>query len=59
MFGKKKQSSDVLAAINQVAKAKLALDMAQQRLRNALQDQKFAKRAQALEEQIKLLSKSK
>ncbi len=56
---KKKQSPQVLAAINQVAKAKLALDMAEQRLRNALQEQKFAKRAQALEEQIKLLSKSK
>ena len=56
---KKKQSPQVLAAINQVAKAKLALDMAEQRHRNALQEQKFAKRAQALEEQIKLLSKSK
>lgn len=56
---KKKQSPQVLAAINQVAKAKLALDMAEQRLRNALQEQKFAKRTQALEEQIKLLSKSK
>ena len=56
---KKKQSPQDLAAINQVAKAKLALDMAEQRLRNALQEQKFAKRAQALEEQIKLLSKSK
>lgn len=56
---KKKQSPQVLAALNQVAKAKLALDMAEQRLRNALQEQKFAKRAQALEEQIKLLSKSK
>ena len=56
---KKKQSPQVLAAINQVAKAKLALDMAEQRLRNALQEQKFTKRAQALEEQIKLLSKSK
>ena len=53
---KKKQSPQVLAAINQVAKAKLALDMAEQRLRNALQEQKFAKRAQALEEQIKLNS---
>ena len=42
---KKKQSPQVLAAINQVAKAKLALDMAEQRIRNAFHEQKFAKRA--------------